>query len=206
MASYLTKLATLAAVIAPLVFGAPAPVPHLKIRNPMTEDVIQDSYIVVYNNDVNATMVAMHIDFVSSMLSKRDSPMIGIGATYDLDDFKGFQVEADPATITEIANSPEVAYIEKDAKVYASALSSQTGAPYGLGRISHRSPGTTTYIYDSTAGSGATVYVVDTGVYAGHSQFGGRARMGANFVSGSAVSPPNFGFGIPTRISPKPPF
>jgi subtilisin family serine protease len=82
----------------------------------------------------------------------------------------------------------QVDYVEKDAKVYASALQSQTGAPYGLGRISHKDKGTTTYIYDSTAGSGATVYVVDTGVYAAHSQFGGRASMGANFVSGSAVS------------------
>jgi subtilisin family serine protease len=128
------------------------------------------------------------MDSVSTMISKRASTLTGIGATYDLDGFKGFQVAADSATINEIANSPEVAYIEKDAKVYANALTSQTGAPYGLGRISHRSPGTTTYIYDSTAGSGATVYVVDTGVYAAHSQFGGRARMGANFVSGSAVS------------------
>jgi oryzin len=67
-------------------------------------------------------------------------------------------------------------------------LTTQTGATWGLGRISHRAQDTTTYIYDSTAGSGVTVYVVDTGVYAAHSQFGGRASMGANFVSGSAVS------------------
>lgn len=85
----------------------------------------------------------------------------------------------------------KVAYIEKDAKVYASALTSQTGATWGLGRISHRAQDSTTYIYDSTAGSGTTVYVVDTGIYIGHSQFGGRAKWGANFVSGSAVSLPS---------------
>ena len=190
MASYLTKLAALAAIVGPLVFGAPTPAHHLKIRNPLAEDVVQDSYIVVYNTDVNVSMVTQHMDSVSTMISKRSSTLVGIGATYDLDDFKGFQVAADSATINEIASSPEVAYVEKDAKVYANALTSQSGAPYGLGRISHRSPGTTTYIYDSTAGSGATVYVVDTGVYAAHSQFGGRARMGANFVSGSAVTAP----------------
>lgn len=202
MASYLTKLAALAAVVAPLVFGAPVPAPHhLKIRNPLAEDVVQDSYIVVYNTDVNATMVTQHLESVSSMISKRASTLTGIGPTYDLDDFKGFQVSADTATINEIANSPEVAYVEKDAKVYASALTSQTGAPYGLGRISHRNPGTTTYIYDSTAGSGATVYVVDTGVYAGHSQFGGRASMGANFVSGSAVRLPIIELKIVTHMT-----
>lgn len=192
MVSYLAKIAALAAVVAPLVFAAPtaAPAHHFKIRNPLAENVVKDSYIVVYNGDVNATMVAQHLHSVSAMISKRASTLTGIGPTYDLDDFKGFQVSADSATINEIANSPEVAYVEKDAKVHASALTSQTGAPYGLGRISHRSPGTTTYIYDTTAGSGATVYVVDTGVYAAHSQFGGRARMGANFISGSAVRLP----------------
>jgi oryzin len=189
MASYLTKLAALAAVVGP-VFGAPtAATHHLKIRNPMAADVVPDSYIVVYHTDVNSSTISSHLESVSSMVSKRSSHLAGVGPTYEVGDFRGYQVSATLAMINEIAETPEVAYVEKDAKVYASALTSQTGAPYGLGRISHRNPGTTTYVYDTSAGSGATVYVVDTGVYAGHSQFGGRARMGANFVSGSAVSP-----------------
>jgi len=135
------------------------------------------------------------------MLSRRD--LNGIGATYDMDELKGYQVVADEAAIAEIAASPEVvtalsafridsalsnllylqvAYIEKDAKVYANALTSQTGATYGLGRISHRNQDSTTYVYDSTAGSGTTVYVVDTGIYTSHSQFGGRASFGANYI------------------------
>lgn len=107
-----------------------------------------------------------------------------------MDQLKGYQVTADLAAINEIAASPEVAYVEKDGIVTASALTSQTGAPYGLGRISHRNQDSTTYIYDSTAGSGVTVYVVDTGIYTAHSQFGGRASFGANYISGSAVSWP----------------
>jgi subtilisin family serine protease len=103
----------------------------------------------------------------------------------------------------------QVAYIEKDTVVYAldmptadvmargeeeravlaeKALTTQTGAPWGLGRISHRAKGSTSYIYDTTAGAGVTVYVVDTGVYTSHTQFAtGRATMGANYISGSAV-------------------
>ncbi|CZR55531.1 probable alkaline protease (oryzin) [Phialocephala subalpina] len=189
MVNYFTRLAALAAVI-PAIFAAPTPsAHHLKIRNIEATDVIPDSYIVVYNDDVNTTMVASHLASISSILSKRDEN--GIGATYDMDLFKGYQVTADEAAIAEIAASPEVAYIEKDAKVYASALTTQTGAPYGLGRISHRDKGTTSYIYDSSAGSGITVYVVDTGIYTGHSQFGGRASFGANFISGSANTDEN---------------
>jgi oryzin len=125
---------------------------------------------------------------VTSMLSRRDLP--GIGAQYDMTELKGYQVTADTAAIVEIARAPEVAYIEKDAAVTLSVVTSQTDVQYGLSRISHRSRNFTTYIYDSSAGDGVTVYVVDTGIYTSHSQFGGRASFGANFISGSPVFPP----------------
>jgi len=182
MVSYLGRIAALAAFIVPAVFAAPAPV-HLKIRNVEERDVVKDSYIVVYNKEVNATVFASHIAEMRTSLTKRG--VTGIGATYDIGNFKGYQVTADVAALAEIAASPDVAYIEKDARVYASALTSQTGATWGLGRISHRNQDSTTYIYDTSAGSGATVFVVDTGIYTAHSQFGGRASFGANFVDSS---------------------
>jgi oryzin len=46
---------------------------------------------------------------VSSMLSRRD--LTGIGATYDMDELKGYQVIADEAAIAEIAASPEVSHV-----------------------------------------------------------------------------------------------
>ena len=68
-----------------------------------------------------------------------------------------------------MADMHQVAWVEKDGKVHANALTTRTGAPWGLGRISHKAAGSTSYVYDTTAGSGATVYVVDTGIYIGHS-------------------------------------
>jgi oryzin len=192
MPAYLTILTAFAAAIAP-VFGAPAALaPHPKIKVPQAaaKDVIEDSYIVVYNKDITPESTASHEGFLASVITKRDNAA-SVGAKYQIHEFAGYQISADAATINEIASSPEVAYVEKDTKVYASALTTQTGATWGLGRISHRAQDTTTYIYDSTAGSGVTVYVVDTGVYAAHSQFGGRASMGANFVSGSANTDEN---------------
>ncbi|CAD6456269.1 d8f3fb16-a9a2-4889-868b-a7b6ea0050cf [Sclerotinia trifoliorum] len=190
MASYLTILTALAAVFAP-VFAAPAAIPHPKIKTPTAaKEIVADSYIVVYNTDITAEVTASHVDFVNSIVAKRDNA-VSVGATYKIKDFAGYHISADEATIVEIANKPEVAYVEKDQKVYASTLTTQSGATWGLGRISHHAKSTTSYIYDSTAGSGTTVYVVDTGVYAAHSQFGGRASMGANFVSGSANTDEN---------------
>ncbi|RDL33329.1 Subtilisin-like protein [Venustampulla echinocandica] len=182
MAPYLAKLAALAAVIAPLVFAAPAS--NLKVRNSDATNVVPDSYIVVYNDQVSAATAASHIDRVSSLISKRDTD--GIGATYDMDLLKGYQITADEDTIQQIAASPEVAYIEKDGKVQAWDLLTESDAPYGLARVSHRTLGTSTsYVYDSSAGSGVTIYVVDTGIYIEHAEFGGRASFGANFISGS---------------------
>ncbi|KAH7319419.1 peptidase S8/S53 domain-containing protein [Rhexocercosporidium sp. MPI-PUGE-AT-0058] len=184
MVSYLGRLAALAALVAPAVFAAPAPASaNLKIRNIDARDVVKDSYIVVYQKDITAEVFSSHLEEVKSLTSKRE--VGGIGATYDIGNFKGYQITADAATLGEIASSPDVAYIEKDQKVYASALTSQSGATWGLGRISHRNQDSTSYIYDSTAGSGTTVFVVDTGILTSHSQFGGRATFGANFVDSS---------------------
>ena len=106
MASYLTKLAALAAAIIP-VFAAPGPhAGHLKIRNADATDVVPNSWIVVYHNDVNASAITAHEQSISSILSRRDTD--GIGATYSLELLKGYQVTADAATIADIAAAPEV--------------------------------------------------------------------------------------------------
>jgi oryzin len=184
-------VAALAAFIVPIAFAAPTPAePHLlKIRNPEARDVKPDSYIIVYKPTVNATGIAAHESSIERFITKRGKSYKGVAAKYAIGSFKGYNIEADSATIAEIATSDEVriliiflrkfrrhitndwqvAYIEKDGIMRANALTSQTGAPYGLGRISHRAKGSTTYIYDTTAGSGSRVYVVDTGIYTGHS-------------------------------------
>lgn len=71
------------------------------------------------------------------------------------------------------------------------ALTSQNPSTWGLGRISHRSRGSNEYIYDNTAGTNTDIYIIDTGIYAGHSDFGGRARAGANFVDGESSTDGN---------------
>jgi hypothetical protein len=107
MAPSFAKLATLAAFIAPLIFAAPTS--HLKIRNSGARDVVADSYIVVYNKDVSAAVITSHEESVAALISKRDAT--GIGATYDLPGFQGYEVSADSETIAAIADSPEVSSI-----------------------------------------------------------------------------------------------
>lgn len=105
MVSYLGRLAALAALVAPIVFAAPAPA-NLKIRNVDARDVVKDSYIVVYQKDISAAAFSTHVEEVKSLTSKRE--VGGIGATYDIGSFKGYQITADAATLGEIAASPDV--------------------------------------------------------------------------------------------------
>lgn len=109
----------------------------------------------------------------------------------------------------------QVEYIEQDAVVTINAYTTQTGAPWGLARLSSKTRGKTSYTYDTSAGEGTCSYVIDTGIYTGHSvcyppshqpytykpinpparihqkltattqQFGGRASFLANYADNS---------------------
>ena len=54
-------------------------------------------------------------------------------------------------------------------------MTTQTGATWGLGTVSHRVKGSTSYIYDTNAGVGTYAYIVDTGIIPTHNEFEGRA-------------------------------
>jgi cerevisin len=58
----------------------------------------------------------------------------------------------------------------------------QTRATWNLARMAYRKAPTganaTIFAYNSTAGAGVDIYVIDTGIYIGHNEFGGRAKWG----------------------------
>jgi oryzin len=60
----------------------------------------------------------------------------------------------------------------------------ETNTTWGLGTVSHRTSGSDTYIYDSTAGSGTYAYIIDSGLMTSHTEFGGRATFGYNAFNG----------------------
>lgn len=71
----------------------------------------------------------------------------------------------------------------------------QSNVVWGLGRITQRNSGTYgTYKYKST-GSNVNAYVLDTGIYTEHNEFGGRASFGASFVSGDNTKTDRNGHG-----------
>jgi subtilisin family serine protease len=92
----------------------------------------------------------------------------------------GFAATLSPAAVEELRRNPRVAYVAQDGKVRKSTT--QTGATWGLDRIDQRAlPLNGTYNYTPT-GAGVRVYVLDSGILTAHTQFAGRATVGADFV------------------------
>ncbi|KAJ3385694.1 hypothetical protein HDU92_002921 [Lobulomyces angularis] len=100
-----------------------------------------------------------------------------------LDSFSGFAFKSSLEAMKEIAQNPRVEYIKRDAKV--KIYDSQQNPTWGINRVDQRSlPLDSTYKYPTEAGSGVTVYVIDTGITAQHPEFEGRASEGGSFVNG----------------------
>ncbi|KAI0111438.1 oryzin precursor [Daldinia grandis] len=115
--------------------------------------------------------------------------------TYDIGSFQGYSLSASDAVINSLADLDEIAYIAPDTKVSIASLTSQTSAPWGLTRISNRAPDASKYTYDESAGEGTYAYILDTGIFLDHPEFGGRASFGANFVEGNSNNTDENGHG-----------
>ncbi|EPE09146.1 alkaline proteinase [Ophiostoma piceae UAMH 11346] len=190
MASLL-RLALYVGALLPAALAAPAPAGAPMQRR---EEAIPGKYIVTLK-DSAAVDTESHLSWVTNLhrrsLSARNTA--GIEKTYNISNWSAYAGEFDDATIEEIKANPDVVAVEPDYVMYLygaeekRALTTQSGSTWGLGTISHRASGSTSYIYDTSAGSGTYAYVVDSGILATHQQFGGRATLGYNAAGGSHV-------------------
>jgi subtilisin family serine protease len=106
----------------------------------------------------------------------------------------GYAVHVSAAGARSFAEDPAVQSVEKDQKVGLDTT--QFNAPWGLDRIDQANlPLNGTYTYPNSAGSGTTVYVIDTGVRITHRQIAGRASYGYDAIDGDNIAPDGNGHG-----------
>lgn len=100
---------------------------------------------------------------------------------------RGFAVRISPAQASLLALNPLVASVNPD--VQMKAIATQNNPPsYGIDRVDQRDlPLSASYTYADTAGQGAHVYVIDSGLNANHSDFAGRVGTSRNFVGGGLL-------------------
>nr|KMM71521.1 oryzin [Coccidioides posadasii RMSCC 3488] len=174
-------------------------------------DVIPNEYIVVMKDGVSSASFASHSAWVADMHyynhTKRALPGHGIQEVYDIYEMKAYSGKFDEDTIQRIAKEPDVAFIEPNQIVTISEISVQKAAPsWGLPRISvkeNQLSSNTDYFYDSSAGAGIWVYVVDTGVDIKHPDFEGRAVWGTSTVDRSKTDRLGHGTHVAGTIASK---
>jgi subtilisin family serine protease len=94
---------------------------------------------------------------------------------------RGFAASLPDRALDKLRANPDVAYIEADQRVSIDAT--QTAPTWGLDRIDQRDlPLSSSYTYNAT-GAGVTAYIIDTGIRATHSQFGGRVLAGYTAIN-----------------------
>ncbi|CBX96117.1 hypothetical protein IAQ61_001299 [Plenodomus lingam] len=179
---FFTRLLAAAATAAPFLAQA-APLA------PRQENLIPDKYIVVLKPETDMASITAHHETVRAIharnLARRtdEEASAGIEREYQFGDFKGYAGAFDSQTVEELKSLPEVLLVEQDHMMTTSALVTQSSSTWGLGSISSRTRGATSYIYDDTAGAGTFSYIVDTGIRITHNDFEGRATWGFNAVN-----------------------
>jgi subtilisin family serine protease len=164
------------------------------VSNSDASNIIANRYIVVYDNNATDDAVAVHQASVMSAMRKRSLEARSSSGrklsnkmqAFSMSGWRGMTIDAEDSMILEIESASEVgpvfltrshdwhtnakvAYVEADTIVKSTALLSQSNAPAGLGSISHKVAGNTSYVFDSSAGAGIVAYVVDTGIRTTHS-------------------------------------
>ncbi|POS79187.1 alkaline serine protease Alp1 [Diaporthe helianthi] len=160
------------------------------------DKVIPGKFIVQLKPGSSPESVSAHQLRVRGLLARRDE---SIKDTYQIGDFNAYSGDFDATTADVIASLPEVLSVVPDEIIYVEktdvdttsssskrAVTTQTGALWALGDISHTLNGSTDYVYDDRAGEGQTAYVLDTGIRLTHTEFEGtRALWGFNAATGS---------------------
>ncbi|MEU3597284.1 S8 family peptidase [Streptomyces sp. NPDC006798] len=138
---------------------APAPVPLVSVAQAPADTEIKGRYIVTVKAGTDAAAVA-------------DAKSIRTDYVYDKV-INGFSATLTTTQLNTLRADSRIASIEEDQKVVS--VATQNNAPWGLDRIDQRTGRNTTYTYNGT-GAGVTAYIIDSGIYTAHPDFGNRAR------------------------------
>src|SRR4051812_33492128 len=138
---------------------------------------IPNQYIVVFRPGV----ASADVESVARMLAGRHRGRIK--HTYRAA-LKGMSIELPDSVAAVLRLDPAVEYVEQDQVAHlVSEPIVQPGATSGLDRIDQRLlPLSGTYSY-AADGTGVRIYIIDTGIYLDHSEFGGRAHSGFDAVT-----------------------
>src|SRR5688572_25742087 len=137
---------------------------------------LQDRYIVVFRDDVvnPAALTDQLVGQFGGTVHFRYAHAI-----------KGFAATLPAGALTGLQRNPNVSFIEPDGIVTTTASGSDNTATWGLDRINQQNlpvDGLYNWTHD---GAGVHAYILDTGIWTTHNEFGGRASVGTDVFGGT---------------------
>jgi subtilisin family serine protease len=146
-----------------------------EVRVPAGKSV-PNSYLVVLADSARAASAA-GVHQTARDLTNRVGGTVSYEYTAAL---HGFAVRTSAGGARALAADPRVAYVEQDIEMHA--LETQNNATWGLDRIDQRDlPLSTTYTFNTRAAN-VHAYIIDTGIFTAHPDFGGRASVAFDSV------------------------
>jgi subtilisin family serine protease len=176
-------------------------VPMPKVLGTGSSDVMPGEYVVGLRDDATSSGVLLSAE---RLADKYDGKIENVWH----EAVRGFSVRMSASQAKKLAADPNVAWVEQEHTFQPRDTQVQPildGANiWGVDRLDQRKqPVDALYHYQSNAGAGVHIYVIDSGIYAANTDFGGRVTLGPNFVVGENPPRPdsNDCFGHGTEIA-----
>ena len=156
-------------IAGPSVSSVPSSSPSAAVQG------LANRYIVVFNDDVQNPAA------LSDNIAQQAGATIHFRYTSAI---KGFAATIPAAALEGVQRNPNVDYVEADGIATISGSGIDNTATWGLDRIDDRTGIDGSYEWNQDGG-GVHAYIIDTGIRTTHTQFGGRAVWGADYVDGT---------------------
>ncbi len=137
------------------------------------QDQSEGSYIVVLKGSNSSSSVEADISRAGGRTERRFTRVLN-----------GLSVRIKNSEVSRLRNNPNVLSVEPDQQMFAVDTQSPTPS-WGLDRIDQRSLPLNSTFTATAQGSGVDTYIVDTGIFASHSEFTGRLAAGFSSIADS---------------------
>ncbi|HEY3561585.1 MAG TPA: S8 family peptidase [Kribbella sp.] len=143
----------------------------VSIRGAGSPDAIPGSYIVVLSGQKSRAQTRVA---TQSLAASYD---VKVKDQYD-SSIKGFSASMSEEQAKKVAADSRVAFVQQNQKITVS----QDNPPWGLDRADQRDLPLDKKYEPTTDAKNVNVYIIDTGIYAKHQDFGDRASVGTDTV------------------------